>query len=610
MKVITAPKPLFLGVFLILFIHTTAFAQWKKQNLPPLDDMLYFPFAKGKKVMWARTVNYAQDTTHTGRLESIRTTDGGKTYKTQILFDDINGYDCAIYPFNDNTAYMVAAKLSEPVYYFRRTVDTGATWQDMSYQPTTFPDIVHFFDENDGVLLSDPDSIGANIVYTSDGGNTFTRLPQTNVPAMDVNSEFFIIGGNLQVIGNTLFTTSVNFTNGLWRVWRSTDRGRNWTAGEWFDTGPFIPRVTYTDDNNGMIQRGVSTISGTSLYTHDGGATWQEGFQMPGLNTFYLNTIPKTETIFSVFMDTDRTMLFSAATNDLGKTWHSQKDIMTYEPDSIFYPDIPPFVYSLGDIVDNNTAWAKFGREGLYRYESTTPLVSELPDLDLQLTADNDGLPLYGSVKYTLTVKNRGISPATGVKINWLPPYKRTNNGAGAFAYQSAYASTGWYDSWNGVWSVDQLNGGASATATFHLFVVDNTKDVTQTAQVIATNETDLDSSPNNMSGAAKEDDEVGYISHTNNVGTIRFEPHKEKMIDFAISPNPAVDKLTIAIYPATEKDWSVRVLNSIGQTVISQKGQNTQLLDLDVKNLEAGLYIVEYLSDGDRKIEKVLIQH
>ena len=119
-----------------------------------------------------------------------------------------------------------------------------------------------------------------------------------------------------------------------------------------------------------------------------------------------------------------------------------------------------------------------------------------------------------------------------------------------------------------------------------------------------------MDSSPNNMSDAAKEDDEVGYVSQANNVGTIRFEPHKEKMIEFAISPNPAIDNLTIAIHPATEKEWSVRVLNSIGQTVISQNGQSYQLLDVDVKRLTAGLYIVEYQSDGERKIEKLLVQH
>ena len=86
-----------------------------------------------------------------------------------------------------------------------------------------------------------------------------------------------------------------------------------------------------------MVLRGFGSITMPSLYTNDGGATWHEANDVPGQNTFAIDPIPNTQTIVSYFMDTKRKMLFSAATNDLGKTWNSYKDIVTYVPDSLFY---------------------------------------------------------------------------------------------------------------------------------------------------------------------------------------------------------------------------------------------------------------------------------
>lgn len=597
--------------YLLLLTTTLCFGQWKKQNLPPLEDMIYFPISKGKNVMWGYTVNYGNDTSYQSAAEYIRTTDGGKTYKTGRLFDNAVDYDYHIQPYDSKTAYLIASsRLEANTFMFRRTTDTGATWTDMPYKPVTFPDLIHFFNDSEGILICDPDSIGANILYTTNGGNTFTRLPQTNVPFMDVNNEFFIIGGPSFVIGNTLLVASLNFETGQWRIWRSNDRGRNWTAGAYFSNeANFIPAMTFSNANNGMVLRGVASETQKPLITTDGGATWQEGYDMPDQVSFAIGAVANTQSILALFMDTNRKMLYSSSTNDLGKTWHSPKDILPYTLDSIFYPNTPAFVYGIYDIVDNNTAWAKFGRDGLYRYESTTPLVAEQPDLDLEIKADNDGLPLYGYVKYTLKVTNRGISPATGVKISWLPPYKRTPNGAGSYAYVSAYSDNGRYDSWNGIWSIDKLNAESSSTATFVLFVVDTTKNISQTAQVIACNEKDLDSSPNNMSGSPKEDDEVGYTAQSN-LNTLKQDINPLTPSVLAVSPNPANDKINLAITPNNDNDWTIKIINTLGQTVLSQNRQHAQFINWEVKHLESGLYIIEFQSNDERKVEKLMIQH
>jgi hypothetical protein len=600
-----------LALSFVLFTAFSLSAQWVKQNTPFMNGLFHMT-AVGKNTMW--TVNANLGGLDTAYIEQyIRTGDGGKTYKlTNLPPADFS----AIYPQDGSKAHLLAGSFTGE-YTFRRTIDSGATWQDMPFTPPTFPGFIHFYDDNNGIYLGDPDSLGYYAAYTTDGGNTFTRIPQTNLPRPKEN-EFTNLGIH-QILGDNIFmqTYIYNFETGetKWGLLRSTDRGRNWTASaEIVTNDPFEPRFSFIDANNGMVMRGIGTIDNKSpLYTTDGGATWQESGNYPGLASYPISLIPNTQTMMAIFQDPKRGITFTAATNDLGKTWNSQKDIGPSILDRRYADilEIDSYVNGQLEIVDNNTAWAQFSNTAIHRYDSSTPLVPEKPDLDLELKADHDGLPLYGSVKYTLTVKNRGISPATGVKINWLPPYKRTNNGAGAYAYQSAYSDKGHYDSWNGVWSLDRIEAGATATATFHLFVLKNNQNVTQTAQVIACNESDLDSAPSNMGAAAIEDDEVGFAAQAStDFSALPSAAFQAKTSEFMVSPNPAKDRINVFINANTDNSWSVRVLNNVGQVVYTNIGESNGLVDIDVKGFVNGLYLVEYEALGDRQIEKIMVQH
>lgn len=598
-----------------IFFTTILSAQWVKQNIPAMNG-LFRMHAVNKNTLWTPNVNLGNlDTAHIPQF--IRTGDGGKTYKLgQLDMDYLYGYGF-IEPLDGKTAYLMAGSVSTPNFYFRRTTDSGATWQDMPYHPTTYPGLIHFYDANNGIYVGDPDSLGFYAAYTTNGGNTFTRIPQTNLPRPDVGEYTNL--GNFQVLGDNLFMETYYFNPESFylqkRIMRSTDRGRNWTLGAWAETGDvFETRFCFSDANNGMMLRGIGTLDMKSpLYTTDGGASWQESGKYPGLVSYPIALIPNTQTMMAIFQDTVRGVTFTAATNDLGKTWNSRKDIGPSVLDRR-YADLLGLNYYVNgqlEIVDNNMAWAQFSNTAIHKYENATPLVPEKPDLDLELKASNDGLPLYGQVKYTLTVKNRGISPATGVRINWLPPYKRTNNGAGAYAYQSSYSDKGRYDGWNGVWTLDRIEAGGTATATFWGFVVDNTKAVTQTAQVVACNESDLDSSPNNMGAVAKEDDEVGFTAHAmNSSAEMPNAAFRGKISEFTVSPNPAKDKINVSITSPNENMWSIRVLNNIGQIVYTRSGQNFSTVEIDAKGFENGLYLVEYQAEGERKVEKILIHH
>ena len=217
----------------------------------------------------------------------------------------------------------------------------------------------------------------------------------------------------------------------------------------------------------------------------------------------------------------------------------------------------------------------------------------------LSITSDNNALPLYSSIKYTLKITNTGSTNATNVRVYWLPPYKRFEGDNKPFAYQAAYASKGYYDSWHGYWTIPNLAAGEMATATFHLFVVNNTLSVTQTAEVAACNQ------PFPLFGANSPDNYA--VQHVTPAGA---QNSKKSLFPITVSPNPADGKINVNITNETDKEWSVKLINTIGQTIAIEKGQNSRFFTMDSHNLQNGLYLLDYQSGGERKVEKVMIQH
>ena len=123
--------------------------------------------------------------------------------------------------------------------------------------------------------------------------------------------------------------------------------------------------------------------------------------------------------------------------------------------------------------------------------------------------------------------------------------------------------------------------------------------DATQIAQVANCNETN----PNfPVFGSKKEEDVDGTVAfRTNNSGT---------SATFSAHPNPADEKINVTINHNSDTEWTLRVLNATGQAVFSQKGQGSNTLDVATKSLQNGLYIIELQAAGERKMNKVIVQH
>ncbi len=128
-----------------------------------------------------------------------------------------------------------------------------------------------------------------------------------------------------------------------------------------------------------------------------------------------------------------------------------------------------------------------------------TLTVQAQADLSLTKTASNP-TPLVGSVvTFTVSVTNAGPAPTGGVTVSDPLP--------AGYAFVSATASSGSFDSGTGVWTVGTIGVGTTATLSIQMTVGLTGPYGTNTAQVTASSLPDPDSTPGN--GNPAEDDQA-----------------------------------------------------------------------------------------------------
>jgi large repetitive protein len=131
---------------------------------------------------------------------------------------------------------------------------------------------------------------------------------------------------------------------------------------------------------------------------------------------------------------------------------------------------------------------------------SATVTATPIPQVDLSVTKIvSNATPTIGSdVTWTMTVSNTSQVTATGVNLRDVLP-------AGV-RYVTHATAKGSYDVATGIWNVITLAPGETATLSIGTTVTGNTVQ-TNTIEVSAANQTDIDSTPSN--GIATEDDQA-----------------------------------------------------------------------------------------------------
>ncbi|MBI1224296.1 MAG: hypothetical protein GC192_03580 [Bacteroidetes bacterium] len=126
-------------------------------------------------------------------------------------------------------------------------------------------------------------------------------------------------------------------------------------------------------------------------------------------------------------------------------------------------------------------------------------------DLELAMQQTTANPVIYSNYTTTATLVNKGPQAATGVKVKWTKPTGVVYTGGNEFvASQGSFNPNG-----DQIWTVGNIPANSSATLTVSYFLLQNGAPVTY-AQVIAADQPDVDSQPNNGTPPTpNEDDEA-----------------------------------------------------------------------------------------------------
>jgi photosystem II stability/assembly factor-like uncharacterized protein len=267
-------------------------AQWQ-QTLTGQSSLLDAVCVVNDSVIWIKD--------QMGDKFSI-TKDAGKTWTTKsfpvgLASNRICGSLSAV---SDKIAFVIvsmASATANPGIY--KTTDGGDTWvrQATAFNSAaSFPDLVYFWNENEGIIVGDGISTANGIleIYTTtNGGTQWNAVPAANMPSSastdwGINTNSFI-----RVRGNTVYVMA-----GSGWIYKSANKGLNWTAINTpaLNNGSNA-KFDFKDDNNGLVSVFNTTTKTSAVYsTTNAGVNWikvdstsaiREIKYVPTLNTYF-----------------------------------------------------------------------------------------------------------------------------------------------------------------------------------------------------------------------------------------------------------------------------------------------------------------------------------
>ncbi len=592
-------------VFSLFLINLAVSAQgtWVSQatGFTPISSGVRYISPVDTSVLWICAYDGAD--TSVKRHDFSRTIDGGLNWIAGTAPAPSTFDWCMIYGLNADTAwslfYDAAAVHGGGIW---KTTDGGANWtqQDSGLiysNADAFPNSVHFWDANNGVLLGDPNTADYEIYTTTDGGDNWVRVPLANVP-LSLNNEAGIVG-HYCVEGDTIW-----FDTNKGRVFRSVDRGLNWTVSS---TGIIVPvngaiDLCFYDNMNGFVRlynntTGVNTVK----HTADGGDTWTATTITGTMFGSDLKYVPGTT---SRIMSTGAATGFSGSSysDDGGVTWNT---IETLDQRT-----------ALG-VVDSLHMWTggfttSPTSDGIYRFEYLAPVLCSDLSVSPGIAVGSDSLICSGD---TLTVTSTGVgSPSVGdfFGVSWVISSADITGSVNPIlepSYITSYNIT----SPATATSIRRLiNDGALIGTGVPYGVYYWTPVVfgNATAAVTPTvflDDVVLDANCTFTGNSVMADIAAPGDSRCSTVGISKVEG--VKLAVYAYQENESTIKLHIN--SATQSSTSLEMYDMTGRQVYSgnihlTKGTNIEYIQ--VGQLRAGTYMIKAVSNGTQSITKLVV--
>jgi len=352
-------------------------------------------FPVDSNIVWV--TNYDGTPADTKVQEYAITTNGGTTWiPGKITFTGSTTYGIGnLSPLSATTAFAsiypnTTAVAGGGVY---KTEDGGATWNKKTTtgqfsSSTSFANIVHMFNNNEGFAQGDPTTetgtsgVFFEIYTTVDGGNTWTRVPKANIAAgvAPATSEC----GTVNIYSTVGDITWFGTTKGA--VYKSTDKGLNWTR---YTTGATqaVVRVVFTDANNGIIvtSNGASTPVYSYKRSTDGGATWT-AFTPAGIatNIFDIVAIPGVANYPGTLMavSANEAEKSTSVSFDYGMKWYPVTKMLKQYTGAAFFNARHGWAGTFNGGEDGTNAAVG----GMFKWNTATGLFSSFVGIEEEIT--------------------------------------------------------------------------------------------------------------------------------------------------------------------------------------------------------------------------------
>ena len=328
-------------LLIIGFLFLSCQQEYQPRNIETIIIKEFKMDSTSIRAIHSKSINEVYFVGSKGDIGSTK--DAGKSWSTEYLVHQ----DSIIPHFRSiasNGTNLFALSVANPALLYKIS-ETETTLVYKEEHKKVFYDAMKFFaDGKHGIAVGDPTEDCASIILTSDGGNTWQKIPCDKLPKFEEDEAFFAASNtNIKIINNIVWIASGGKKA---RILKSIDKGKTWQIFETpiiQGTGPQgIYSIDFYDENNGIAIGGDYSKplenKANKAITNDGGKTWT--LVADGQNPNYKSCVQYVPNTYGkeVFAVGKTGISFS---NDGGKTWK----------------EVSKDSYYTIQFVDRNTAW-------------------------------------------------------------------------------------------------------------------------------------------------------------------------------------------------------------------------------------------------------------